>query len=92
MIDHLADLHLLDYKVIGLSQFGLSTGFYPRQLKRLYEISKIQGAVKGSNQDLVGDLYQIDEMMQWFTKHVVSDQACLIHGDYKADNIVRIIN
>ena len=87
-MDTLADLHSLDYNVVGLKDYGPTSGYYTRQLNRLYEISKIQGAVKGSNNDPVGDLYELEDMMTWLRQHVVKDEGCLMHGDYKTDNIV----
>lgn len=41
----LAEFHKVDFKKVGLESYGRSGGFYPRQLKRLLDISKLQGNV-----------------------------------------------
>jgi aminoglycoside phosphotransferase (APT) family kinase protein len=46
--------------------------------------------VTDSKGEAVGDLYELDSMMQWLHANVVADppKLTLMHGDYKTDNIV----
>lgn len=88
IIGALVKLHSVDYKLIGLENYGRQGGYYPRQLDTLFRISQIQAAVKGTDNIPVGELYRLKDIMNWLTRNVVRDEVTLIHGDYKTDNIV----
>ena len=88
IIDVLGALHSVDYKSIGLADYGPSCDYYPRQLKTLLRISKIQGSVKDDNGVEVGDLPYLNENMKWLFANLPQDEIAIVHGDYKNDNIV----
>jgi aminoglycoside phosphotransferase (APT) family kinase protein len=88
IIQTLADLHTVDFKKIGLGSYGKSQGYYQRQLHSLYKLSEIQGAVAGADGQKVGSLVHIQASMRWMLANLPKDEASLIHGDFKTDNIV----
>ncbi|RGB21422.1 kinase-like domain-containing protein, partial [Rhizophagus diaphanus] len=53
-IDTLAKLHSVDYKAIGLENYGKSSGFYSRQFRSLVKVSTIQANIKDENGSEVG--------------------------------------
>ncbi|MBN1534870.1 MAG: phosphotransferase family protein [Spirochaetes bacterium] len=81
LIDVLCDLHDLDYKKIGLSDFGKPEGYVKRQVEgwsRRYRDSKTP------------DAPDCEEVMEWLSKKMPPDctNPCVIHNDYKLDNVV----
>lgn len=82
-IKTLAQLHAVDFKRIGLESYGKQVGFYKRQMKSLARISDAQ-----SKGELVDPIPRLDEIFSWFEKNQVKDEARLIHGDFKIDNLV----
>lgn len=86
----LGKLHSVDFKAIGLEGYGKDTGFYARQMKSLGKVSGAQGAVVDEETGkAVGPIPRLDEMFAWFKRNEVEDQATIIHGDFKIDNMVR---
>ena len=81
MIKTQYELHSIDYKKIGLKDFGKPQGYMKRQIEgwnRRYEGSKTP------------DAPDCDQMMNWLADHVPmdSDRPGIVHGDYKFDNIL----
>ncbi|KAI8147441.1 kinase-like domain-containing protein [Fennellomyces sp. T-0311] len=88
-VETLAKLHKVDYVKVGLKGYGKDAGFYNRQMVSFAKISKTQGAVKDEDTgELVGDIPRIDELFAWFKRNQVADQATIVHGDYKIDNMI----
>ncbi|MCJ1227423.1 hypothetical protein MMC12_004078 [Toensbergia leucococca] len=86
----LAKFHRVDFKSIGLSNYGKSSGFYNRQIKTLGTISGSQAqAVDIETHIPVGKIPHFDDMVAFFRNSAAQpvDQATLIHGDYKIDNL-----
>lgn len=85
----LAKLHKYDPAKLGLlekgSAYGQSGGFYERQIKTMTRTSESQ--VAGS-QGKVGPLDAMPELLKLFAAHMPEDRSCVIHGDFKADNVV----
>jgi aminoglycoside phosphotransferase (APT) family kinase protein len=88
IVDTLVSLHQVDYKLIGLSNYGQATDYYPRQLKSLFKISEIQASIEGYDSKPVGELYKISQSMEWLRKNVPPEESCLVHGDYKTYNFL----
>ncbi|EPB81173.1 aminoglycoside phosphotransferase [Mucor circinelloides 1006PhL] len=85
----LGKLHSVDFKAIGLEGYGKDTGFYARQMKSLGKVSGAQGAVVDEETGkAVGPIPRLDEMFAWFKRNEVEDQATIIHGDFKIDNMI----
>ncbi|KAJ1930020.1 hypothetical protein IWQ60_000684 [Tieghemiomyces parasiticus] len=87
----LAQLHQVDYQRIGLGNYGRTGGFYPRQLRSLARLSRIQGDVSNPTSHstaTVGRLERLDPFIDWMTRHTSPDATTVVHGDYKMDNLV----
>ncbi|WP_190814616.1 phosphotransferase family protein [Saccharopolyspora pogona] len=79
-VDSLAALHAVDYREIGLEDFGNPDGFLNRQVRRW--TSQWQASRFGAVQEL-------DELASRLASTVPDQQrVALIHGDYRLDNVV----
>ena len=75
-----SEIHSLDIQKIGLQHFGRPQGYVSRQVK---------GWIKRYNNAKTHDFIGIDKTMDWLTKNIPdSSEACLIHNDYKFDNLM----
>ncbi|MFO7963756.1 MAG: phosphotransferase [Desulfobacterales bacterium] len=76
----IAALHMVDYKGIGLEDFGKKGNYFARQLSRWtkqYRSSVDQGYPP------------MEELIDWLNKNIPEDdQTALVHGDYRMDNII----
>ncbi len=76
----LARLHAIDYKAIGLEDFGKEGNFYARQISRWskqYEASQTE------------DLPAMNALMEWLPKNVPElDESTIAHGDYRIGNCI----
>ncbi len=76
--DMLAALHALDWRAIGLQDFGKPDGYIERQVRRW--ITQFQGAKTREIADL-------DYVSGWLAAHIpISPPAAIVHGDYRIDN------
>ena len=79
-IASLAKLHKVDYRAIGLGDFGKVGTYVQRQFDRWskqYEASKTV------------EIPAMDALTSWFREHLPqNDETTLIHGDYRLDNMV----
>lgn len=90
-IHNLAKLHKVVPNEHGLSNFGKHNGFYNRQIKTLSTISASQaGVVDVDSKTAVGNIPHFYDMVSFFRNPATQpdDRACVIHGDYKIDNLV----
>lgn len=87
-IETLAKLHRVDFRAIGLDNYGRHSGFYDRQMKSLGKVSQAQANVQDEHGQAVGPIPRLDEMFAWFKKNQVKDQATIVHGDFKIDNMI----
>jgi len=80
MNDVLAKLHRVDYKSVGLEDFGWPTGYVARQVARW---SKQYVA------SCVEDTPAMNELMKWLPAHLpAQDEAAIAHGDYRIGNLL----
>jgi len=80
LIDVHVALHDIDIDKAGLSDLGKGQGYIQRQ---------ISGWNKRYKNALVTDSLPATELMQWLEDHQPEDtETCLIHNDYKFDNVV----
>src|SRR5271156_845596 len=85
----LAKLHAVSYKEVGLEKFGRAGGYYTRQMKTLGSISQAQADTKDiKTGKAVGPVPHFEQLLEWFRKNLPQDRTCIIHGDYKLDNMV----
>jgi len=89
IVNALAKLHRFDPVKLGLMErgtaFGQSGGFYDRQIKTMTRTSENQVA---RSEGKVAPLESMTELLSQFAAHMPEDRSCVIHGDYKADNVL----
>ncbi len=81
MVKLLSDLHKVNPQKIGLSNFGKPGNYYARQLDRWtsqYYLSE------------TGKISAMDQLINWLKSNLVEDdgKSCLVHGDFRLDNMV----
>lgn len=80
MVDTLADLHAVDYRTIGLEDFGRPDGYLQRQVsrwKKQLEASR--------SRELPG----MDELVAHLDANVpTSGEGTIVHGDFRLDNLL----
>lgn len=79
-VDNLAQLHSIDYAAAGLAELGKPQGYIERQ---------VHGWVDRYYGSQTHDLPEIAPIAEWMKDHMPpSNNATLIHNDYKYDNLV----
>jgi aminoglycoside phosphotransferase (APT) family kinase protein len=80
LIDALVELHSVDWRAVGLGDFGKPEGYLERQLRRW------TGQLEKSRQRPLPDL---DAVTTWLAEHMpISGPATIVHGDYRLDNVM----
>jgi aminoglycoside phosphotransferase (APT) family kinase protein len=76
----LAALHEVDFRAIGLGDFGRAEGYVARQIKRWseqYEKTK------------TAHIKAMDKLVSWLKASIPSrDEAAIVHGDYRIGNLM----
>ncbi len=91
-IDNLAEIHAVDYLAAGLGELGRPEGYVTRQ---------VEGWIKRYQNARTDDLPELDRTARWLVEHQpagaggltprgghAASPGCLIHNDYKYDNLV----
>ena len=77
----LADLHRLDYAALGLADFGRAGRYVERQVAR-WTRQYLEDEAGGRVADM-------DRLIEWLKVFAPRDEATsLVHGDYRADNLI----
>lgn len=80
LIDALASLHAVDYRAVGLEDFGRPNGYVERQIKRWsgqYEASATQ------------EDPAMSALIEWLRAHIPDDDtAAIAHGDFRIGNLL----
>jgi aminoglycoside phosphotransferase (APT) family kinase protein len=80
LIDNLATLHALDPRTVGLGDLGKPEGYVARQ---------VTGWTDRYGKARTHDLAAMDQLGRWLAERQPRESgACLIHNDYKYDNLV----
>lgn len=80
LLDALVALHSVDWRAVGLGDFGKPEGYLERQLRRW------SGQLEKSRQRPLPDL---DAVTVWLSEHLpTSSPATIVHGDYRLDNVM----
>lgn len=76
----LAALHAVDYKEVGLGDFGRPGNYYTRQINRW---------TKQYVASQTDEIPAMDHLMQWLPDNIpVDDTTTLVHGDYRLGNTI----
>ncbi|MFY0602905.1 MAG: phosphotransferase family protein [Flavobacteriaceae bacterium] len=79
-LDTFTELHQLDYQAVGLSDLGRPEGYVERQVTN-WGKQYLKAATE--------DVPEAKKVMQWIQEHQPKQyDHCLIHNDYKYDNVV----
>jgi aminoglycoside phosphotransferase (APT) family kinase protein len=77
----IADLHNVDYKAVGLEDFGKPGNYFERQIgrwsKQYLEDSE------------AGRFASMDKLVEWLPANIpAGDETAIVHGDYRCDNMI----
>ena len=76
----LANLHQVDYKAIGLEDFGKKGDYFSRQISRW---SKQYLASVDERSPVM------DSLIEWLLDNIPeNDETAIVHGDYRVDNMI----
>ncbi len=77
----LAQLHSFDPARLGLSDFGKPGNYFERQIAR-WSRQYLTDEIAGRDPNM-------DRLIDWLPAHVPDgDESCVIHGDFRSDNMV----
>jgi aminoglycoside phosphotransferase (APT) family kinase protein len=81
MNETLATLHGIDYTAIGLGDFGRTGNYFERQIAR-WSAQYLKDEAAGRDPNM-------DRLVDWLPQHIpAGDETCLVHGDFRVDNLV----
>jgi aminoglycoside phosphotransferase (APT) family kinase protein len=82
MIDLLVDLQKVDWRAVGLDDFGRPDGYLARQLRRW--VDQLRRTVPFTR-----PLPAMERVRGWLEEHVPESPApTIVHGDFKLDNVM----
>lgn len=78
----LAQLHQLDYRAIGLGDYGRPGNYIERQITRWSRQYETDAPDAGRDP-------HIERLIEWLPAHIPpGDETRIVHGDYRIDNIM----
>jgi aminoglycoside phosphotransferase (APT) family kinase protein len=81
LVDALARLHKVDPASVGLGDFGRTGGYVARQFARWSR--------QYLEDEAAGRVGAMDRLVEWLpTRMPLRDETCIVHGDYRCDNVV----
>ncbi len=79
-IESLVEIHGIDYAAAGLADLGKPSGYVVRQ---------VEGWTRRYQNARTDDISEMERVAGWLREHQPGESgACLIHNDYKYDNLV----
>lgn len=79
-INNLAEIHSVDYVAAGLGELGKPEGYVTRQ---------VEGWIRRYQNARTDHIPEMERIAGWLDEHKPTESgACLIHNDYKYDNLV----
>lgn len=80
LVEVLGALHAVDYKAVGLEDFGRPSAYIARQVARWskqYAASKLE------------DFAPMDRLIEWLPENNPGDESSsIVHGDYRPGNVI----
>jgi len=76
----LAQLHTLDYRALGLEDFGKPGNYFARQIHRWTQQYRLSESER---------IEAMEKLIEWLPAHIPpGDESSIVHGDYKLDNMI----
>lgn len=80
----LADLHRVDWRAAGLGDFGRTTGFFARLIRRWEQQYRAS---------VLAPVEAMERLAEWLPAHIPAGaddehHVCLTHGDYRMENLM----
>lgn len=80
LVNTLAKLHTIDHAALGLTDFGRSTNYVQRQIKRWTEQYRTSQTE---------DIPEVEKLIEWLPLTAPPQSwTSIIHGDFRLDNVV----
>lgn len=81
IFDKLIELHQVDFKAIGLEDFGRPEGYIKRQ---------IEGWNKRYENVITDDVEAYEDVRQWLVDKMPAEESrhAILHGDFRIDNVI----
>jgi aminoglycoside phosphotransferase (APT) family kinase protein len=80
MVRVLAALHSVDYKALGLSDYGKPGQYVERQVSRWTQQYRASATE---------NIEAMERLIEWLPKHIPADeQTAIVHGDFRLDNTI----
>ncbi len=77
----IAALHTVDYKAIGLADYGKPGNYFARQIGR-WTKQYLADEAAGRNADM-------DALVEWLPQNIpAGDETTIVHGDFRCDNMI----
>lgn len=77
----IAQLHTLDYRALGLEDYGKQGNYFARQIRR-WSGQYLDDEVAGRNPDM-------DALVEWLPDNIPEgDETSIVHGDFRCDNMI----
>lgn len=80
LVEVLGSLHAVNYKAVGLQDFGRPSAYIARQVARWskqYAASKLE------------DFAPMDRVIEWLPENIPDDErSSIVHGDYRPGNVI----
>lgn len=76
----IADLHNINYRKIGLEDYGKPGNYFARQISRWSKQYVASETTK---------IAAMDRLMEWLPRNIPADESTsVVHGDYRLDNMI----
>lgn len=77
----IARLHQVDYRALGLDDYGKPGNYFERQIVR-WTRQYVEDDIAGRDSDM-------DSLVEWLPGHIPDgDESAIVHGDFRCDNMI----
>lgn len=77
----IAALHSIDFEAVGLGDYGRTGDYFARQIRTW--------SAQYLSDDLAGRDPYMDRLVEWLPANIpASDSTAIVHGDFRADNMI----
>jgi aminoglycoside phosphotransferase (APT) family kinase protein len=81
MNDTIARLHRVDYRLVGLGDYGKPGNYFQRQIGR-WAKQYLEDPEAGRDPDM-------DRLIEWLPGNIpLGDETSIVHGDFRVDNLI----